>query len=99
MDSVWALRLEVQSKTSLLPLGRRHPDIEEEIGAELEWEEKGRRNAELYRALADPEDRQDWNRQHQWLCEQLEIFHKVFSPRVKGLDATDYVPEEEETDE
>ena len=21
---------------------------------------------------------QDWDRQHQWLCEQLEIFHKSF---------------------
>ena len=47
----------------------------------------------------DLEDRQDWNRQHQWLCEQLEVFHKVFSPRVERLDASEYVPEEDETDE
>ena len=47
----------------------------------------------------DLEDRQDWNRQHQWLCDNLEAFHKVFSPRVKVLDASDYVPEEDGIDE
>ena len=77
-------------------------DIEEEIGAELEWEETDERK-QNYISLslddADPGDRQDWNRQHQWLCEQLETFHKVFSPRVKALDASDYLPEENETDE
>ena len=74
-------------------------DIEEDIGAELEWDEKqGRKQNYISLSLDDtnPEDRQDWNRQHQWLCEQLETFHKVFSPRVKELDASDYLPEEDE---
>ena len=47
----------------------------------------------------DLEDRSDWDKQHQWLCERLETFHKVFSPRVKRLDASDYVPEEDGTAE
>ena len=64
-------------------------DIEEEIGDELEWEEKqGQKQSYISLSLSetDPEDRQDWNMQHQWLCDKLEIFHRVFSPRVKALD-------------
>ena len=74
-------------------------DIEEEIGAELEWDEKDdleRSEINLSRYEIDLENRQDWNRQHEWLCEKLEAFHKVFSPRVKTLDASDYLPEEDE---
>ena len=77
-------------------------DIEEEIGAKLEWDEKqGRKQNYISLSLEDIdlEDRQDWNRQHQWLCEQLETFHKVFSPRVKTLDANNYIPDENETAE
>ncbi len=77
-------------------------DIEEEIGAELDWEETEEREQnyiELSMYDTDLEDRQDWNRQHQWLCDNLEAFHKVFSPRVKVLDASDYVPEEDGIDE
>ena len=77
-------------------------DIEEEIGAELEWDEKqGRKQNYISLSLEDIdlEDRQDWNRQHRWLCEQLEAFHSVFSPRVKLLDASDDIPDENETAE
>ena len=77
-------------------------DIEEEIGAELDWEETEEREQnyiELSMYDTDLADRQDWDRQHEWLCEQLEAFHNAFSPRVKGLDASDYIPEEDETDE
>ena len=77
-------------------------DIEEEIGAELEWDEKhGRKQSYINFSLedTDPGDREDWHRQHQWLCEQLEAFHRVFSPRVKTLDANDYIAEEDETAE
>ena len=83
-------------------LGQDKVDIEEEIGAELEWEERpGRKQSYISLSLEDTdlEERQDWNRQHQWLCEQLETFHKIFSPRVKGLDASDYLPEADKTAE
>ena len=82
-------------------LKREKADIEEEVGAKLEWDEKlGRKQNYINLSDdADPKDRHDWDRQHQWLCEQLEIFHKVFSERVQTLDASDYVPEEDETDE
>ena len=83
-------------------LEREKADIEEEIGAELEWEERpGRKQSYISLSLEEInlENRQDWNRQHQWLCDKLEIFHKVFSQRVKELDASDYAPEEDETAE
>ena len=48
----------------------------------------------------DLEDRGDWDRQHQWLCEKLEILSSRFSRGgLKMLDASDYLPEEDETDE
>jgi hypothetical protein len=78
-------------------LKRDRVEIEKKIGAELVWKENPvERYISLYQRGADPEDRQDWDRQHRWLCDQLEIFHKVFSPRVKVLDASDYVPEKDE---
>ena len=70
-------------------LEKEKADIEEEIGAELEWEKKpGQKQSYISLSLyeTDPEDRQDWNMQHQWLCDKLEIFHRVFSLRVKALD-------------
>ncbi len=84
-------------------LKREKADIEEEIGDKLEWDEKDdweRSEISLsFPKEIDLEDRGDWNRQHQWLCEKLETFHQVFSRRVKELDASDYLPEEDETDE
>ncbi len=78
-------------------------DIEGEIGAKLEWEGRpGRKQSYISLSSQDEidlEDRSDWDRQHEWLCNKLEIFHKVFSPRVEALDASNYVPEEDEANE
>ena len=95
--SLWLIAAYAEHRFELL--ARDKEDIEREIGIELEWEEKsGLQHKHIRFSLYDTdyEDRSDWNRQHQWLCEQLEIFHKVFSPRVKVLDASDYVPEKDE---
>lgn len=83
-------------------LKRDKVDIEREIGAKLEWDEKDglkRNEINLSQDKIDLEDRSDWGKQHQWLCDKLETFHKAFSPRVKELDASDYPPEEDETAE
>ena len=95
--SLWLIAAYAKPRFDFLE--RDKVNIEKEIGAELEWEEKpGLRDKHIKLALSDtdPKDRQDWNRQHRWLCDKLETFHKVFSPRVKTLDASDYVPEEDE---
>ena len=71
-------------------------ELHSEIGAELKWPDQPANKysyISLYRE-ADPEDREDWDEQHEWLCKQLETFHTVFSPRVKELDASDYIAEE-----
>ena len=77
------------AKTHFNALKQDRIDIETAIGAKLEWEEKPEQKRS-YISLSPPEtdleDREDWNRQHQWLCDKLEIFHKVFSPRIKALD-------------
>ena len=71
--------------------------IEAEIGNKLEWENKEENTTDrfisLYLRGIDLEDHQDWRRQHRWLCEQLETFHRVFSPRFQVLDPNDYQPE------
>ena len=88
------------SQTHFYLLERDKVDIEKEFGAKLEWEEKPGFKEKHIRLLlynTDLEDRQDWHRQHRWLCEQLETFHNVFSRRVKELDARDYIPDENET--
>ncbi|HEY3780524.1 MAG TPA: DUF4268 domain-containing protein [Fimbriimonadaceae bacterium] len=40
---------------------------------------------ELHLRGADPSQREDWPRQHLWLCEQLTNFHRTFSPLVRSL--------------
>ena len=67
-------------------LRQNKTEIERQIGAELEWQENPSENyIRLYRRDTNLEARQDWDRQHQWLYEQLEIFYSVFKERVKAL--------------
>ncbi|HKR02509.1 MAG TPA: DUF4268 domain-containing protein [Pyrinomonadaceae bacterium] len=72
--------------------------IEREIGEHLEWRElsSGKEShIRLTRYKTDPENRQDWEAQHKWLKEKLELFHRVFAPRIKSLNASNYVAESE----
>jgi hypothetical protein len=74
-------------------------EIEDEVGAKLDWREMpGKKSSRvyLYRRNTDPTDRDDWPRQHAWLLEKLEAFHRAFAPRIKELDASDYALEENE---
>jgi hypothetical protein len=45
--------------------------------------------------FTDLEDRDDWPRHSDWLIKHLADFQRVFHPRVKQLDASEWVPEEE----
>lgn len=66
--------------------------IQSELGYPLEWEDmpegKDCRIA-VYLDDADPENREDWDRQHRWLAERLNDLHRVFSARVKALPDPD----------
>jgi hypothetical protein len=35
---------------------------------------------------ADPTDKAEWPRQHQWLAKKINELHKVFAPRVRVLE-------------
>jgi hypothetical protein len=69
--------------------------IEGEVGYPLEWEElpEGRDSRiAVYLSDADPEDQSDWGRQHQWLAARLDDLFRVFGPRVRALDVSDWHP-------
>lgn len=73
--------------------------IETEIGHPVDWNERENRHTRsinLYNRSVDPGNREDWPRQHAWLKQQLETFHRVFSQRVRNLNADDYVPEDDD---
>lgn len=73
--------------------------MENEIGHRLDWPEDSnsiRKRITLARPNSDPERRDQWDMQHQWLQEKLETFHRVFGPRVKRLDAAEYLSDEGE---
>jgi len=69
-------------------------EIENEIGENLEWRENPKQNRVILKVHMDPKNKADWEKQHAWLLEKLELFHKTFSPRIKALDASDYQPED-----
>jgi len=67
-------------------------EIEAEVKAELEWHERPElktSRVERYLRDADPSDRDDWPRQHAWLVDTLEGFHRAFANRVRSLDVND----------
>ena len=74
-------------------LEQQKNEIEEELEP-LEWHELpgGKESKICCVEPADPTDRSDWSRQHEWLAERLNRMHEVFSPRVKELDINDWVP-------
>ncbi|NTZ43194.1 DUF4268 domain-containing protein [Altererythrobacter sp. SALINAS58] len=67
--------------------------IEEEIGYPLDWEELPERRdsrISVYFDDVDPEAKEDWPRQHQWLAVRLNDLHNVFCNRVRVLDAAEW---------
>jgi hypothetical protein len=57
---------------------------------ELDWAKMLDENVSqvrLWRHSCDLGDRGDWPRQHDWLFENLQVFHRVFAPRIKHLKA------------
>lgn len=65
--------------------------INAELGAELDWQELPHRHSSRivqYRE-ADLEDREQWPTYFGWLQERAEAFHRMFGPRVRGLDLSE----------
>lgn len=67
-------------------------EIEGEVGHSLFWHNPPeKRSSRIYtRRSADFFNRNDWPSQHEWLRENVEKFYKVFGPRIKQLDVSDF---------
>ena len=61
--------------------------VEAEIGCAQQWEElpEGSESRVSVLLNADPEDKNDWPRQHEWLAKRLNDIHRVFFGRVRTL--------------
>ena len=83
-------------------LKEQQAKVEKEFGDPLEWEElPGHKSSRisLRKEDTDPQDEADWPNQHEWLTSKLELFDKVFRPRIKALNAADWDPPEDEDNE
>jgi hypothetical protein len=68
-----------------------------EVGPGLDWfAPAGKKQCRilLRRPDTDPALRDKWPEQLEWLRQKLELFHRVFAPRVKNMDASDHVAQE-----
>lgn len=68
-------------------------DIEKEIGVALAWEElpeKRDSRIAVYLQDANPEDRSDWPRQHDWLADRINELYAVFHNRIRNLSPDDW---------
>jgi hypothetical protein len=76
-------------------LKKQKAEIENEMGEELEWRElpEGKQSHITVRKNIDPTDRNNWDEMNAWFLDKLEKYYKVFSPRVKKLNADDYNPD------
>ena len=62
-------------------------EIENELGFHLDWQElpQGKHCRIVIYTDGDIKNRDNWDKYFDWFLEKTEIFHKVFSPRVKQL--------------
>ncbi|MEW6114428.1 MAG: DUF4268 domain-containing protein [Thermodesulfobacteriota bacterium] len=76
-----------QAKEHFAALESERPAIEQELGEKVHWHNP--ENAQMCRIYvresADWLDESQWPGQHEWLRKQLELFTKVFKPRIKKV--------------
>jgi len=86
----------VRAKPFFYLLKQKQSEIEGEFGSALEWEELPEgtdSRISIYLRDTDPGNRTNWPQQNAWLARQLNEMHRVFSARVKALNADDWRPE------
>ena len=81
-------------------LERQREEIKGELG-DLEWlASQGKtQRIRLRRKNADPMQQEDWPNQLDWMVSTLESFDKTFKSRLKSLDASDWHPGDDATDD
>ena len=83
-------------------LKEQQEKVERAFGEPLEWDkmlEYKSSRISLRKGDTDPGNETDWPNQHEWFASKLELFDKVFRPRIKALNAADWEPSEDEDDE
>ncbi|MEX1039653.1 MAG: DUF4268 domain-containing protein [Pirellulaceae bacterium] len=91
--SVLLLMDKKQSPICFPQLESQKSEIEAEFGSTLDWERPERLlqwRIGTTLTEADPSDRDDWPRQHDWIIDRLLRVDKVFRDRIRKLDAADY---------
>lgn len=63
--------------------------IEDDFGAPLFWYDAAGNDRRIYitRAFTDVSDRASWPEQHNWLAQNLDTLHRIFSNRVRLLNS------------
>lgn len=77
------------AKTNYFLLFDQKDAVEQEMNTRLNWREQPNRKEsriELSLTGENLADRSCWPKQYEWLRQNLEAFHRVFSGRVKKLD-------------
>ncbi|HEY2082861.1 MAG TPA: DUF4268 domain-containing protein [Verrucomicrobiae bacterium] len=88
----------VNAKRAFKLLVPEKASIEAETGP-LEWQElPDGQDCRIvrYKPDFDPSEKSAWQEGFKWLKKEAELFHKVFSPRIKALSIEDEEPETEE---
>ena len=70
-------------------LTQQKAEIEGDLGFALDWDERPAKDRRISISLddADPENKTDWTRQHEWLAKQLIEMRRVLAPRVQGTSS------------
>ena len=78
-------------------LKEQQEEIHNEFGETLEWYELPESESSricFNKGDTDPLDENDWLQQYEWFTAKLERFDQIFRPRIKALNSTDWIPEE-----
>lgn len=91
------------SKKHFALLLKDKDEIELELERTIEWSDKpGQKQCSIGKSVRDNCDlmnRDNWPDYLNWMCEELENLYSVFAPRIKTLDASDYIPGETDLDD
>lgn len=90
------------AKAHFALLEKDKEEIERELSKTLNWCEKPDTEYSyivIFKDSYDHTNRDAWAGLLEWQYESLEDLHRVFAPRIKALDASDYRPGEADFDE
>ncbi|MGF6862168.1 hypothetical protein ABIE69_002749 [Rhodobacteraceae bacterium MBR-64] len=70
--------------------------IEHELGNALTWYDGASKDRRIYvtKSFEDVADRAMWPSQHEWLAQNLDALHRVFSQRIRNIDPATPTDEE-----